>query len=91
LFVSSSLRKEWVDRFGGALNILHVVDVNALGRPPALQEDFRYKELSDLMAKRTADLEYFTGHYFGNNIAYYTVLSGDRSEQIEIFFQAREH
>jgi nucleotide-binding universal stress UspA family protein len=77
--------KAWVDRFGAALNTLHVLDANALGRPPELQAEFRYNELPHLMAKRTADLQHFSDHYFGKNIARSTVLSGDRGEQIEYF------
>jgi nucleotide-binding universal stress UspA family protein len=77
--------KAWVDRFGAALNTLHVVGVNAPGRPPELQGEFRYNELPHLMAKRTADLRHFSDHYFGKNIARSTVLSGSRGEQIEYF------
>jgi|SRR3984957_4128616 len=77
--------KVWVDRFGAALNTLHVVDAGALGRPPELQDEFRYNELPHLMAKRTADLKHFSDHYFGKNIAHSTVLSGGRAEQIESF------
>jgi hypothetical protein len=44
---------------------------------------FYYDKLSDLMAKRTADLEHFSDHYFGRNIARYTVLRGGRGEKIQ--------
>jgi nucleotide-binding universal stress UspA family protein len=69
--------KTWVDRFGAALNTLHVIDRDAL--------PLRYDKLHYLMAKRTADLEHFSDHYFGKNIARYTVLRGDREEQIQHF------
>jgi nucleotide-binding universal stress UspA family protein len=83
--LSAHYVKVWVDRFGAALNTLHVVDADALGRPPELQDEFRYNELPHLMAKRTADLKHFSDHYFGKNIAHSTVLSGGRAEQIEYF------
>ena len=73
--------KTWVDRFGAALNTLHVVDADAL--------PLRYDKLHYLMAKRTADLEHFSDHYFGRNIARYTVLRGDRGEKI-MHFATRE-
>ena len=69
--------KTWVDRFGAALNTLHVVDADTL--------PLRYDKLVYLMAKRTADLEHFSDRYFGRNIARYTVLRGGRGEQIEHF------
>jgi nucleotide-binding universal stress UspA family protein len=77
--------KKWVDRFGAVLNTLHVIDANALGRPPELHDEFRYNELPQLMVKRTADLMHFSDHYFGKNIARSTVLSGHREEEIEHF------
>ena len=46
---------------------------------------FYYDRLSDLLAKRTADLEHFSDHYFGRNIARYTVLRGGRGEKIQHF------
>lgn len=77
--------KAWVDRFGAALNTLHVVDADALGRPPELQSEFRDQELPHLMAKRTADLKHFSDHHFGKDIARSTVLSGGKGKQIEYF------
>lgn len=77
--------KAWVDCFGAALNTVHVIDANATGCPPERQDEFRYNELPHLMAKRTADLKQFSDHYFGKNIAPFTVLSGARWEQIEYF------
>jgi nucleotide-binding universal stress UspA family protein len=77
--------KTWVDRFGATLNTVHVVDANALGRSPELEDGFSHDELPHLMAKRTADLKHFSDHYFGKNIARSTVLSGDRGKQIEYF------
>jgi nucleotide-binding universal stress UspA family protein len=69
--------KTWVDMFGAALNTLHVIDGDAL--------PLRYNKLHYLIAKRTADLEHFSDHYFGRNIARRTVLGGGREEQIEHF------
>jgi nucleotide-binding universal stress UspA family protein len=45
----------------------------------------KYDDLSDLIAKRTADLKCFSDHYFGENVALHTVLSGDTADQIESF------
>jgi nucleotide-binding universal stress UspA family protein len=69
--------KTWVDRFGAALNTLHVVDIDALA--------LHYDKLPYLMAKRTADLEHFSDHYFGRDIARSIVLRGGTEEQIEHF------
>jgi nucleotide-binding universal stress UspA family protein len=69
--------KTWVERFGAALNTLHVVDADALA--------LHYDKLPYLVEKRTADLEHFSDHYFGRDSARNTVLRGGREEQIEHF------
>ena len=64
--------KTWLDRLGATLNTLHIVDANALDIP-------------NLISKRSADLKYFSDHYFGENVARHTVLSGGIADQIEDF------
>jgi nucleotide-binding universal stress UspA family protein len=82
--------KAWVDRFHATLNTLHVVDVNALGRPREPNDGFLDEDILDLVSKRTADLKYFCDHYFGETVASHTVLSGGTADQIE-YFAKREN
>ena len=77
--------KVWVDCFHATLNTLHVVDANALGRPQEPNDGFLDEDILDLISKRTADLKYFSDHYFGENVARHTVLSGGTADQIEYF------
>jgi nucleotide-binding universal stress UspA family protein len=77
--------KTWVDRFGAALNTLHVVDANALGHRPGSTNGFLHKDIFNLRLKRAADLKHFSDRYFGENVARSTVLSGGREDQIEHF------
>jgi len=77
--------KTWVDRFGAVLNTLHIVDPEVLGYSAELSDEFLSKDLPLLMVKRTADLKYFSDHYFGENVARQTVLSGGTADQIESF------
>lgn len=73
--------RTWLDRLGATLNTLHVVDANAL----------RYDAEQNLISKRTADIKYFSDHYFGENVARNTVLGGgDTADQIE-YFAKREN
>ena len=74
--------KVWVDRFRATLNLLHVVETNALG---LLDE-----AMLDLVSKRTEDLKYFSDQYFGETVATCTVLSGGTADQIE-YFAKREN
>jgi nucleotide-binding universal stress UspA family protein len=69
--------KTWIDRFGAGLDTLHVIDADALGNPAKRRED--------LIMKRTADLKYFSDHYFGETGVHDTVLSGGTADQIEHF------
>ena len=73
--------KIWVDRFGATLNTLHIVDANALGH----NDEFLDSDILDLISKRTADLKYFSDHYFGENVARHTVISGGTADEIESF------
>lgn len=82
--------KIWVDRFGAVLHTLHILDAKALGYSPERRDDFLYNELPALIVKRTADLEYFSDNYFGENVARHTVLSGGTADQIE-YFAEREN
>jgi nucleotide-binding universal stress UspA family protein len=82
--------KTWVDRFGAVLHTLHVVDTTALGLAAGVYDESHYEEVRHLTAKRTADLKYFSDHYFGANVAHSTVLSGDRAEEIEHFASREE-
>lgn len=83
--------KIWVDRFGATLNTLHIVDATALGH----YDEFRWEaplwpsaldsDILDLISRRTADLKYFSDHYFGENVARHTVMSGGTADEIESF------
>jgi nucleotide-binding universal stress UspA family protein len=72
--------KTWADRFGAILSTLHVVDPKAFGH-----DEFIYTDLSNLVAKRAADLKHFSDHYLGENVARPTVLIGNAADQIEYF------
>jgi nucleotide-binding universal stress UspA family protein len=77
--------RTWRDRLGATLNTLHIVDANALGHAPERNGGFLDSDILNLISKRTADLKYFSDHYFGENVARYTVLSGGTAGQIEDF------
>jgi nucleotide-binding universal stress UspA family protein len=72
--------KTWADRFSAILSTLHVVDPKAFGH-----DGFIYTDLSNLVAKRAADLKHFSDHYLGENVARPTVLIGNAADQIEYF------
>jgi nucleotide-binding universal stress UspA family protein len=82
--------KTWLDRLGASLNTLHIVDATALGHDPERNDGFLDSDILNLISKRTADLKYFSDHYFGENVARHTVLSGGTADQIEDFAK-REH
>lgn len=44
-----------------------------------------HEEQSRVIARRTADLKYFSDHYFGTNVAHSAVLTGDRASLIQHF------
>ena len=77
--------KTWLDRLGATLNTLHIVDAEALGHDPERNDEFLYSDVPNLISKRSADLKYFSDHYFGENEARHTVLSGGTADQIEDF------
>jgi nucleotide-binding universal stress UspA family protein len=77
--------KAWVDRLHATLNTLHVVDAKELRLRQEPNDGFLDKDILDLISKRTADLKYFSDHYFGENVARHTVLSGGTADQIEYF------
>jgi nucleotide-binding universal stress UspA family protein len=80
----------WLDRLGATLNTLHIVDANALGHDAEPNGGFLDSDILNLISKRTADLKYFSDHYFGENVARHTVLSGGTADQIE-YFAKREN
>ena len=63
--------KTWVDRFGAALDTLHVVDAKAFGLPP--------DEVPNVLLRRTADLKHYCDYYFGG-----TVVPGKQSPTVFI-------
>jgi nucleotide-binding universal stress UspA family protein len=72
----------WVEHFHAVLDTLHIVTNNTSG--PLYNPSF-YKEESRLVARRTADLKHFSDHYFGNDMARSSVLTGDRANLIQHF------
>src|SRR5258707_6024186 len=52
--------KTWVDRFGAALDTLHVVDAKAFGLPP--------DKVPNVLLRRTADLKHYCDYYFGGTV-----------------------
>ena len=72
--------KVWVEHLRAALDTLHIVKTNASGllsRP--------YNELSQLLARRSADLQQFADHYFGKDGVRSVVLNGDAADRIQHF------
>jgi len=63
--------KTWVDRFGAALDTLHVVDAKAFGLPP--------DKVPNVLLRRTADLKHYCDYYFGG-----TVVPGKQSPTVFI-------
>jgi nucleotide-binding universal stress UspA family protein len=74
--------KTWVDRFGAALDTLHVVDAEALG----LLSD----EVTNVLLRRTADLKHFCDSYLRGTVVHQTVVCGDTAEEIEHFAKRKE-
>jgi nucleotide-binding universal stress UspA family protein len=72
--------KTWSDRFRAILSTVHVIDPKAFGG-----DEFIYKDLSNVVAKRTADLKHFSDHYLGEDVARPMVLIGNAADQIEHF------
>ena len=74
--------KMWSDRFSAVLNTLHIVEGNQNG---LWYDQSRYSEQSRVVARRTADLEYFSHHHFGQNEAQAFVLAGNTADRLEAF------
>jgi nucleotide-binding universal stress UspA family protein len=77
--------RAWVERFGATLHTLHIIDTHAIKGSGGLRDERFYDEQRLLVAKRTADLKYFSDRYLGEDVAHYTVLSGEREQQIKYF------
>jgi nucleotide-binding universal stress UspA family protein len=73
--------KTWADKLSAALNTLHVVEPKEFG----YSHEWYYDAISNLVAKRTADLKCFSDHYLGENVARHTVVRGDARDEIESF------
>jgi nucleotide-binding universal stress UspA family protein len=74
--------KTWVDRFGAALDTVHVVDAKALGLLP--------DEVPNVLLRRTADLKHFCDFYFGGTVVHQKVVSGDTAKVIEHLAKGKE-
>jgi nucleotide-binding universal stress UspA family protein len=77
--------KVWVEHLRAALDTLHIVKSNASGLLSRPDNSSDYHELSQLLARRTADLQHFSDHYFGRDGASSVVLNGDAADQIQHF------
>jgi hypothetical protein len=66
--------------FGASLESVHIVDNQ---RYESRYDHSIYSELSRVVARHTADLEYFCLHQFGKNVAHAIVLAGSRADQLE--------
>ena len=77
--------KVWVEHFRAALDTLHIVKSDASGLWARPHNSSVYDELPRLLARRTADLEHFSHHYFGNNVVHSVVRNGDTADQIQHF------
>lgn len=75
----------WVEHLRAALDTLHIVKTNASGLLSRPYNSSVYHELSQLLARRTADLQHFADRYFGKNGARSVVLKGDAADQIQHF------
>jgi nucleotide-binding universal stress UspA family protein len=67
----------WRRHFGASLETVHIVDNQ--------RYESRYDPsiYSRVVARRTADLEYFCLHQFGKDVAHAIVLAGSRADQLE--------
>lgn len=74
--------KVWRDHFGAALETVHIVDDQRYG----LQYDHSiHSERSRVLARRRADLEYFSICQFGKNAFHAVVLAGSKAGELERF------
>jgi nucleotide-binding universal stress UspA family protein len=77
--------KTWADKLGAVLSTLHVIEPKEFGYSHERNDRFTYNNLSNLVLKRAADLKHFSDHYFGENVARNTAVSGSATAQIEYF------
>jgi nucleotide-binding universal stress UspA family protein len=77
--------KAWVEHFRATLDTLHVVNNNTSGSLADPYDPALCQEESRVVARRTADLKYFSDQYFGKDVARSAVLTGDTSDLIEHF------
>lgn len=92
--------KVWVEHFRAGLDTLNIVNTNGSGPPPDPYDPSLFEEQRCIVTRCTADLRYFSDHYFGKNIARSVVLDGDRAdligdfadrEQVDLIMLARNH
>lgn len=69
----------WRGHFRAVLETVHIVDDQQHG--PRYDHSI-YSELSRVVARRTADLEYFCVQHFGKDAAQSVVLAGPRADQL---------
>ena len=74
--------KMWSDHFSAVLNTLHIVESDQHGR---WYGQSLYPEQSRVVARRTADLEYFSHHHFGQNEGGAFVRAGNIADRIGAF------
>jgi len=73
--------KTWADKLSAVVNTLHVVDPKQFG----YSHERYYDVISNLVAKRTADLKHFSDHYVGENVARHAVVTGEAGAEIKSF------
>ena len=77
--------KVWVEHLRAALDTLHIVRTNASGLLSRPYNSSVYRQLSQRLARCTADLRHFSDHYFGKYGPRSVVLNGDAADQIQYF------
>jgi nucleotide-binding universal stress UspA family protein len=77
--------KVWVEHLHAALDTLHIVKTNVSGLLSRPYNSSVYHQLSQRLARCTADLRHFSDHYFGKYGARSVVLKGDAADQIQYF------
>jgi nucleotide-binding universal stress UspA family protein len=71
----------WRRHFGASLETVHIVDNQRY------ESRYDHSIYSRVVARRTADLEYFCLHQFGKDVAHAIVLAGSRANQVEMVRQ----
>jgi nucleotide-binding universal stress UspA family protein len=72
----------WREHFGASLETVHIVDDQQYG--PRYDHSI-HSDLSRVVTRRTADLEYFCHLHFGKSDARCFVLAGSRADGLEYF------